>query len=68
MSRNEVVHAFRRYYSKYRQAENPNYPLSDLEIEHFLRAYCRVKGFEMSPTGFYSGIQINTNADAFMKK
>ena len=66
--RNEVVQAFRRYYSKYRQAENPDYPLSDLEIEQLLRAYCRVKGLEMSPAGFYSGIQINTNADAFVKK
>jgi hypothetical protein len=66
--RNEVVQAFRRYYSKYRQAENPDYPLSDLEIEQLLRAYCRAKGLEMSPAGFYSGIQINSNADAFVKK
>ena len=66
--RNEVVQAFRRYYAKYRQAENPDYPLSDLEIEQLLRTYCRAKGVDMSPAGFYSGIQINTNADAFVKK
>lgn len=66
--RSEVVQAFRRYYSKYRQAESPEYPLSDLEIEQLLRTYCRSKGLDMSPAGFYSGIQINSNADAFIKK
>jgi hypothetical protein len=66
--RNEVVQAFRRYYSKYRQSDSVEYPLSDLEIEQLLRNYCRTKGVEVSPAGFYSGIQINSDADAFVKK
>jgi hypothetical protein len=66
--RSEVVQAFRRFYSKYRQSDNPEYPLSDLEIEQLLRIYCRSKGLDVSPAGFYSGIQINSNADVFIKK
>lgn len=66
--RNEVVRAFRRYYAKYRQADSEEYPLTDLEIEQLLRAYCRPRGVEMSSAGFYSGVQINQAADAFVKK
>jgi hypothetical protein len=66
--RSEVVQAFRRYYSKYRQADSPEYPLSDLEIEQLLRTYCRSKGLDMSPAGFYSGLQINSSADVFIRK
>ena len=63
--RNEVVQAFRRYYAKYRQADNPDYPLSDLEIEQLLRGWSRLRGLEMSSAGFYSGLQINKDADVF---
>lgn len=63
--RNEVVQAFRRYYAKYRQADNPDYPLADLEIEQLLRGWSRRRGLEMSSAGFYSGLQINKDADVF---
>jgi hypothetical protein len=66
--RSEVVQAFRRYYGKYRQTDSTEYPLSDLEIEQQLRSYCRSKGLEMSPAGFYTGIQINLNSDVFVRK
>lgn len=66
--RNEVVRAFRRYYAKYRQANSEQYPLSDLEIEQMLRNYCRQNGLEMSSAGFYTGIQINSDADVFVKR
>lgn len=66
--RNEVVQAFRRYYAKYRQADSKEYPLTDLEIEQLLRAYCRPRGVEMSSAGFYAGLQINESADVFAKK
>jgi hypothetical protein len=66
--RNEVVQAFRRYYAKYRQANSVEYPLTDLEIEQLLRAYCRPRGLDMSSAGFYTGVQINQDADAFAKK
>jgi len=65
--RNEVVQAFRRYYAKYRQPDNPDYPLTDLEIERLLRNWSSpFPGIEMSSAGFYSGIQINTDADVFV--
>ena len=63
--RNEVVAAFRRYYAKYRQADNPSYPLADLEIEQLLRAWSRSRGVEMTNAGFYYGIKINKDADVF---
>jgi hypothetical protein len=64
--RNEVVQAFRRYYAKYRQAESSDYPLTDLEIEQLVRAYCKDElGLTMSSAGFYTGVQINTAADVF---
>ena len=66
--RSEVVQAFRRFYSKYRQSDNLEYPLSDLEIEQLLRTYCRSRGLDMSPAGFYTGIQINSDADVFVNK
>ena len=66
--RNEVVAAFRRYYAKYRQADSPDYPLLDLEIEQLLRSWGRRRGIEMSSAGFYNGVQINTQADAFVKR
>lgn len=66
--RSEVVQAFRRYNAKYRQADSEEYPLTDLEIEQLLRTYCRARGVEMSSAGFYSGIQINQDADVFVAK
>jgi hypothetical protein len=66
--RNEVVRAFRRYYAKYRRAESTQYPLTDLEIEQVLRSYGRQNGLEMSSAGFYTGIQINSDADVFVKR
>jgi hypothetical protein len=68
--RNEVVRAFRRYYAKYRQADSPveEYVLGDLEVEQLLRAWSRSKGIKMSSAGFYTGIQINQNADVFVSR
>lgn len=67
--RNEVVKSFRRYFAKYRQAENEEYALSDLEIERLLRSWSRTQpGVDMSSAGFYSGIQINTEADVFVQR
>lgn len=66
--RNEVVAAFRRYYAKYRQRDSEEYPLTDIEIEELLRSYCRARGAKMSSAGFYNGIQINQDADAFVSK
>ena len=64
--RSEVVQAFRRYYAQYRDDEL----LGDLEIEQLLKSwtqrYCpRV---ERSAAGFYTGIQINTQADIFVQR
>ena len=57
--RNEVVVAFRRYFSKYR-TDNESYPLTDLEIERLLKNWNRrVGNEEMSSAGFFSGIQIS---------
>lgn len=65
----DVVRAFRRYYAKYRQPDNPDYPLSDLEIEQLLRSWGRsLGGVEMSSAGFYTGIQINQDADVFVQR
>jgi hypothetical protein len=68
--RNEVVRAFRRYYAKYRQADSPveEYALGDLEVEQLLRAWSRSKGIKMSSAGFYTGFQINQNADVFVSR
>jgi hypothetical protein len=68
--RNEVVRAFRRYFAKYRQADSPveEYVLGDLEVEQLLRAWSRSKGIKMSSAGFYTGIQINQNADVFVSR
>lgn len=67
--RNEVVKSFRRYFAKYRQADNEEYALSDLEIEQLLRSWSRSQpGVDMSSAGFYSGIQINTEADIFVQR
>lgn len=64
--RNEVVGAFRRYYAKYRQPDNPDYPVSDLEIEQLLRAWGRSQGLKMTTAGFYYGVKINRDADVFV--
>lgn len=62
--RSEVVQAFRRFHAKYRQVDNPDYPLNDLEIEQLLRQWNqRNAGAQRSAAGFYTGIQINTDAD-----
>lgn len=67
--RSDVVSAFRRYYAKYRQKDSEDYPLTDLEIEQLLRAWNKFENFgkaEMTSAGFYYGIQINKEADAFV--
>ena len=62
--RSEVVQAFRRFHAKYRQADNPDYPLNDLEIEQLLRQWNeKYGGAQRSSAGFYNGIQINVDAD-----
>jgi hypothetical protein len=61
--RSEVVRAFRRYHAKYRLRDDSTCDLADLEIEKLLRSYCRERGIEMSQAGFYTGIQINKDAD-----
>lgn len=67
--RSEVVQAFRRFYGKYR-VENEEYPLGDLEIERLLRAWSKTQpsNIEMSSAGFYNGIQVNRDADVFVKR
>lgn len=67
--RSEVVKAFRRYFAKYRQADDPDYPLADIEIERLLRDWNRKMGNEdMSAAGFFTGIQINDQADVFVNR
>jgi hypothetical protein len=63
----DVVRAFRRYYGKYRVADSPEYPLGDVEIEQLLRSWSREQEFdvERSPSGFYTGVRVNSDADAF---
>jgi hypothetical protein len=62
----DVIRAFRRYYAKYRQPDNPDYPLIDMEIQQLLRNWSKpLNGVAMSSTGFYTGIQVNDQADAF---
>uniref|UniRef100_A0A7S4EFG2 Uncharacterized protein n=1 Tax=Pseudo-nitzschia australis TaxID=44445 RepID=A0A7S4EFG2_9STRA len=64
----DIVKSFRRYFSKYRQADSQQYPLTDLEIEKLLRFWNEKKNgrkAEMTSSGFYYGIQINTDADVF---
>lgn len=67
--RSEVVQAFRRFHAKYRQADNSDFPLNDLEIEQLLRQWNEKNaGAERSAAGFYIGIQINAEADAFVQR
>jgi hypothetical protein len=69
--RNDVVRAFRRFYSKYRQEDSSEYPLSNLEIEKLLREWNRSRGdltAEMSSAGFYNGLSINEQADVFIQR
>jgi len=67
--RSEVVAAFRRFNAKYRQADNPDYPLNDLEIERLLKDWNeRNAGAQRSSAGFYNGIQINAEADVFVSR
>jgi hypothetical protein len=69
--RSDVVAAFRRYYGKYRQADNEQYPLTDLEVEKLLRAWNQGPNrgrAEMTSAGFYYGISINKDADVFVQK
>jgi hypothetical protein len=64
--RTDVIRAFRRYYAKYRQPDNPDYPLVDMEIQQLLRTWSRsFNEVTMSPAGFYTGIQVNDQADPF---
>ena len=63
--RSEIVSAFRRFNAKYR-VENDQYPLSDLEIERLARSWNKMQGNDdMSSAGFFTGIKINDQADAF---
>lgn len=63
--RSEIAAAFRRFNAKYR-VENDEYPLTDLEIERLARAWNRMQGNDdMSSAGFFTGIRINDQADAF---
>ena len=67
--RNDVIKAFRRYFAKYRQKDSEEYPLTDLEIERLLKSWNKVENFgraEMTSSGFYYGIQINSDADVFI--
>jgi hypothetical protein len=66
--RSEVVAAFRRFHSKYRQADNEEYPLSDLEIEKLLRNWSEQFNIRATSAGFYNGIKINQDADVFVKR
>jgi hypothetical protein len=67
--RSDVVQAFRRFYAKYRQMDSTEYPLNDLEIEQLLRQWNkRNVGAQRSAAGFYTGIQINTEADVFVRR
>ena len=67
--RTEVVQAFRRFNAKYRQTDNPDYPLNDLEIEQLLRQWNDKNArAQRSSAGFYTGIQINTEADVFVQR
>lgn len=67
--RSEVVRSFRRFYAKYRQADsdNPEYALSDLEIERLLRDWNRSMGNEdMSSVGFFTGIQLDDASNVLL--
>jgi hypothetical protein len=67
--RSDIVKSFRRYFAKYRQADGEQYPLTDREIEMLLKRWNQQKNMgkaEMSSSGFYYGIQINTDADVFV--
>jgi hypothetical protein len=65
----DVIRAFRRYYAKYRQSDNPDYPLTDLELEQILRSWAApLNGVDMSSAGFYTGIQVNDQADVFTRR
>ena len=68
--RTDIVKSFRRYYAKYRQVDSQEYPLADLEIEKLVRFWNKTKNqgkAEMSSSGFYYGISINTDADVFAR-
>mmetsp|Transcript_4987 Transcript_4987/g.7365 ORF Transcript_4987/g.7365 Transcript_4987/m.7365 type:complete len:279 (-) Transcript_4987:35-871(-) len=60
--RREIVGAFRRFFSKYRDG-NDEYPLSDLEIERLMRQWARQKGSDMSSAGYFIGWQLDSQAD-----
>lgn len=68
--RSEVTRAFRRYFAKYRMAENPQnpeYDLSDLEIERMIKDWTRRRGLpEVSNAGFLSGVQLNDASDVLL--
>ena len=63
--RSEIVSAFRRFNPKYR-VDNEQYPLTDLEIERMARSWAKARGLEgMSAVGYFKGVIINQQADAF---
>lgn len=64
--RSDVVRAFRRYFAKYRQEDSEQYPLTNMEIERLLKEWNSVNTLaEMTSAGFYNGLSINEQADAF---
>lgn len=68
--RSEVIRAFRRYFAKYRNAENPQnpeYDVSDLEIERLIKGWSRSMGYqEMSSAGFFTGMQLDDRSDVLL--
>ena len=64
----DVIRSFRRYFAKYRQADDPEYPLTDLEIERLLKAWSRMRGIDMSPAGFLNGLKVNQDADITLQR
>jgi len=68
--KSEVIRAFRRFYGKYRVAENPQnpeYDVADLEIERLLKSWNREAGNqEMSSVGFITGVEMNDQSDVLL--
>lgn len=69
--RSDVIAAFRRYFSKYRDPESSEYPLIDLEVEKLLKSWNEIENrgqAEMTSAGFYKGLQVNKDADVFVSR
>ena len=64
-NRSEVVKAFRRHNSK--NGQDNDDAASDLKIERAFRSWHQNDmNVDMSSAGFFSGVQINENADIFV--